>query len=55
MTAYKNMGFEIQHFPNSYLLYSNIVSLPLHTLLSDEDIEYVAQALLEIVKTYEKI
>ncbi|WP_045519166.1 DegT/DnrJ/EryC1/StrS family aminotransferase [Neobacillus niacini] len=40
-TAYKNMGFDIQDFPNAFAVYQNEITLPLHTLLSDEDIEYV--------------
>lgn len=41
MTAYKAIGFNITDFPNAYHLYENEVTLPLHTRLSDEDIEYV--------------
>lgn len=41
MTAYKALGFDIKDFPNAYHLYENEVTLPLHTRLSDEDIEYV--------------
>lgn len=41
MTAYKALGFDIKDFPNAYHLYENEVTLPLHTRLSDEDIDYV--------------
>lgn len=43
MTAYKAIGFNITDFPNAYHLYENEVTLPLHTRLSDEDIEYVIE------------
>lgn len=42
-TAYKNLGFDIKDFPNSYNQYKNEISLPLHTLLSDEQVEYVCE------------
>ena len=42
-TAYKNLGFHIEDYPNAYKKYSNEVTLPLHTLLSNEDVEYVSQ------------
>lgn len=41
MTAYKTLGFDIKDFPNAYDMYRNEVTLPLHTRLSNEDIEYV--------------
>ena len=41
MTAYKNMGFSIADFPNAYAQYENEITLPLHTLLSDNDIDYI--------------
>ncbi len=40
-TAYKNMGFDIKDYPNASSLYENEITLPLHTMLSDEDVEYV--------------
>ena len=50
LTAYRNLGFSIQNYPNSYALYENEITLPLHTLLSDESVEYVAQTLLNGVE-----
>ncbi len=50
MTAYKRYGWDIAEFPNAYGYYENLISLPLHTLLSDEDIEYVCDALRKTVK-----
>ena len=41
MTAYKKMGWDIKDFPNAYHLYENAITLPLHTLLSDEDVDYI--------------
>ena len=42
-TAYKNLGFDIKDFPESYAMYHNEITLPLHTRLSDEDLEYVIE------------
>ncbi|KRE83813.1 capsular biosynthesis protein [Paenibacillus sp. Soil766] len=50
LTAYKNLGFMITDFPNAYEVYSNEISLPLHTLLSDEDVAYVIENLKEILE-----
>ena len=41
MTAYKALGFDIKDYPNAYHLFENEVTLPLHTKLTDEDVEYV--------------
>lgn len=45
MTAYKALGWDINDFPNAYAYYANLISLPLHTNLSDEDVEYVCDCL----------
>ena len=50
LTAYKNMGFDIKDFPNAYNMYKNEVTLPLHTLLSDDEVEYVAKTYKENLK-----
>ena len=47
MTAYKNLGFDIEEFPNAYEMYKNEITLPLHTLLSDEDVSYIIQNVKE--------
>lgn len=52
MTTYKNYGWDIKDFPNAYHLYENVITLPLHTLLSDEDVDYITQNFSEIVKDY---
>ena len=52
MTAYKNMGWDIKDFPNAYAYYENLVTLPLHTRLSDDDVEYIVNNYIEVVKEY---
>ena len=49
-TAYKNLGFDIKDFPNSYNMYHNEITLPLHTLLTDEQVDYVIETFNELVK-----
>lgn len=49
MTAYKAMGFDIKDYPNAYNQYRNEVSLPLHTRLTDEDVNYVIDNFKEIL------
>ena len=50
MTAYKNLGFDIKDYPNAYHLFENEVTLPLHTRLSDEDVEYVISNFVDIIR-----
>ena len=49
MTAYKALGFDIANFPNAYHLFENEVTLPLHTRLTDEDVEYVISNYVDII------
>lgn len=49
MTAYQAMGFDIKDYPNAYAQYANEVTLPLHTRLSDEDVEYIISAVKELL------
>ncbi|WP_449355155.1 DegT/DnrJ/EryC1/StrS family aminotransferase [Virgibacillus natechei] len=49
-TAYKNFGFDINDFPNSFDMYKNEITLPLHTLLSNEDVDYVVEKFTMIVQ-----
>ena len=49
MTAYKNLGFDIADYPNAFARYENEVTLPLHTRLTDEDVEYVISNFVEII------
>lgn len=48
-TAYKNLGFKMKDYPNAFNMYKNEITLPLHTLLSDDDIEYVADKFKEAI------
>lgn len=50
MTAYKNLGFGIKDYPNAYHLFENEITLPLHTRLTDEDVAYVIDNFVEILK-----
>ena len=52
MTAYINLGFDIKDYPNSYEQFKNEITLPLHTCLTDEDIECVIENYTRIVKEY---
>lgn len=52
MTAYKEMGWDIKDFPNAYAYYENLITLPLHTKLSDEDVEYVVENFRVVVEKY---
>ena len=45
LTAYKNLGFDIADFPNAYAQFENEITLPLHTKLTDADIDEVSRAL----------
>ena len=51
-TAYKNMGFEIVDYPNAYAHFANEITLPLHTCLTDEDVDYVISQYAAVVKEY---
>ena len=46
LSAYKNMGFDIQDFPNAYAQFANEITLPLHTCLTDEQVRFVADTLI---------
>ena len=50
MTAYKNLGFDIQDFPNAYNQFKNEITLPLHTRLTDEEVEYILKNFKEIIE-----
>lgn len=51
-TAYKNLGFDIKNYPNAYAHYENEVTLPLHTKLTDEDVEYIINTYCTVLKEY---
>lgn len=51
MTAYKALGFDIANYPNAYHLFENEITLPLNTCMTMEDVEYVIENFIEIVKS----
>lgn len=51
-TAYKNLGFNIADFPNAYAQFANEITLPLHTRLTDDEVQYVIENFVEILKEY---
>ena len=51
MTAYQKKGFDIKDYPNSYNQYKNEITLPLHTMLTDEQIDYLLAHFKEIIST----
>lgn len=52
MTAYQKLGFDVRNFPNAYARFVNEITLPLHTRLTDEEVEYVMAHYCEILKGY---
>ncbi|MFZ3132524.1 MAG: DegT/DnrJ/EryC1/StrS family aminotransferase [Desulfosporosinus sp.] len=50
-TAYKNLGFDIKNYPNAFEMYVNEISLPLHSLLTDEEVAYVIEGMTEVIET----
>lgn len=50
MTAYKNLGYDIKDYLNAYNLYVNEITLPLHTLLTDEEVDYIIKKVREVIK-----
>jgi len=51
-TAYKELGFDIKNYPNAYEMYANEITLPLHTCLKDEDVEYIIEKYVSVFKEY---
>lgn len=54
LTAYKDMGFDIKDYPNSFAAYKNEITLPLYSKLTDEALEYIAETIKEILKEYKR-
>ncbi len=50
LTAYKNQGFDIKDYPNAYALFDNAITLPLHTKLTDDEVEYVIQTFSNCIR-----
>ncbi|MBE6694787.1 MAG: DegT/DnrJ/EryC1/StrS family aminotransferase [Ruminococcaceae bacterium] len=53
-TAYKNLGFDIKDYPNAYDFFANEVTIPLHTCLKDEEVDYIIEKYVDILKGYIK-
>lgn len=51
-TAYKKMGFDIKDYPQAYVHFANEITLPLHTKLTDEEVDYVIKNYLEVIREY---
>ena len=47
LTAYKSLGFDIADYPNAYGLYRNELTLPVNTVMSDDDVSYVIESFLD--------
>ena len=52
MTAYKQLGFDIKDYPNAYYNFANEITLPLHTKLTDEEVDYIITTYCEIIREY---
>ena len=52
MTGYRNLGFDIADYPNAYALYSNEITLPLFSRLTDEEVDYIIENYSEILRDY---
>jgi dTDP-4-amino-4,6-dideoxygalactose transaminase len=50
MTAYKNLGFDMVVYPHAFNQYCNEITLPLHTCLKDEEVEYIIANFLQLIK-----
>lgn len=50
LSAYKKLGFSIEDYPNAYDLFANEITLPLHTKLTDEEVEYVIEMFKECIR-----
>ncbi len=51
LTAYKNLGFDISNYPNAYEFYINEITLPLHTKLSDDDVDYISKNFIKVFES----
>ncbi|WP_458405885.1 DegT/DnrJ/EryC1/StrS family aminotransferase [Methanobrevibacter sp.] len=52
LTAYKDLGFDIEDYPNAYHLFENEISLPIYSTLTNEEVDYIIENLLSILKEY---
>lgn len=53
LTAYKNLGFDIEDYPNSYNYYKNEITLPLYSKLTDEQVDYIIEGVKDVMREYE--
>ena len=54
LTAYKNLGFDISNYPNSYKQYENEITLPLYSKLTDEEVEYIISNFIDVLKQFKQ-
>ena len=54
MTAYKKLGFDFANYKNAYNQFVNEITLPLHTRLTDEEVDYIISCYVELLKEYVK-
>jgi dTDP-4-amino-4,6-dideoxygalactose transaminase len=54
-TAYKNLGFDITDYQNAFAMYKNEITLPLHTLLSNDDVNYIVRILKSVIGQVKKV
>ena len=52
LTAYKNLGFNIKDYPNSYEFYKNEITLPLYSKLTNEEVDYIIENFTKIIGEY---
>ena len=52
LTAYKNMGYKIEDYPNSYEFFKGEITLPLYSKLTDQEVDYIIKNYIEILQEY---
>ena len=52
LTAYRNLGFEMNAYPNSYAFYENEITLPLYSKLTEEQVEYIIENIVKVLQDY---
>ncbi|MEG0577774.1 MAG: DegT/DnrJ/EryC1/StrS family aminotransferase, partial [Bacilli bacterium] len=55
LTAYRDIGFDIKDYPNSYDLYHNEITLPLYSILKDEEVDYIIESFVKILGEYNAV
>ena len=54
LTAYKNMGFKVEDYPNAYDYYKNEITLPLYSKMSDKELNYIVEVIEKVLKEYRR-